>query len=192
VQADFAVELGAGDEHLELPWSSSDGTLRYCDLKRQPELLACIEEARRIPELGEFLRAVNGKSSILQSVKCDAWFTAELNPEEDIFGVTGKFGSYVDLVFDAEPRRFSFEAHEQWVRRIAQLLKRVPEMPAAAEFLVRRCSYHAPAQPVGEGFYTTFYLFGYADEETLAGKHWAIALKLVENAVRQISAEWRR
>src|SRR5260370_19887885 len=36
VEADFAVELGADDETLELPWAAADGGLRYYDLKRQP------------------------------------------------------------------------------------------------------------------------------------------------------------
>jgi len=40
-----------------------------------------------------------------------------------------------------------------------------------------------------EGFYITFYLFGYDDDEAQARQRWAIALKLVENAIRQTSAE---
>src|SRR5512132_1456279 len=56
VEADFAVELGAEDERLEFPWAGADRA-RYYDLKRQPELLALIEEARELPALGEFLVA---------------------------------------------------------------------------------------------------------------------------------------
>jgi hypothetical protein len=55
VEADFAVELGAKDETLELPWAADDGGPRYYDLKRQPEFLLDIEEAGRAPELAEFL-----------------------------------------------------------------------------------------------------------------------------------------
>src|SRR5580765_4235271 len=55
VEADFAVELGAEDETLDFPWAAADGGLRHYDLKRQPVLLPEIEEARRVPELGEFL-----------------------------------------------------------------------------------------------------------------------------------------
>jgi hypothetical protein len=83
--------------------------------------------------------------------------------------------------------RFSFTEHEQLVKRITQLLKRVPEIPAAAELIVRRCFYHA-AGGVENGFYLTFYLFGYGDDEPQARQRWGIALKLVENAIRQISA----
>jgi len=32
VQADFAVELGADDEALDVPWADETGELRYYDL----------------------------------------------------------------------------------------------------------------------------------------------------------------
>jgi hypothetical protein len=186
VEADFAVELGAEDETLEFPWAAPDGP-RYYDLKRRPELLPEIGEAQRVPELGEFLAVINSPVSRFETVKCDAWASTEISPEEAIFGAPCKFGSYVDLVFSAEPPRFSFPAHEQGGKQLALLLKRVPEIPASAEFLIRRCSYHE-AQGVRDGFYITFYLFGYGDDEDAARLRWAIGLKLVENAIRQWSA----
>jgi len=69
-------------------------------------------------------------------------------------------------------------------------LKRVPEIPAAAEFLIRRCYFHQGTE-TREGFYITFYLFGYADDQEHAQDQWTIGLKLVENAIRQISASWK-
>jgi hypothetical protein len=39
-----------------------------------------------------------------------------------------------------------------------------------------------------DGFYITCYLFGYGDDEPQARQRWAIGLKLVENAIRQISS----
>jgi len=188
VEADFGVELGGNDETLELPWAAAEGGPRYFDLKRQPELLREIEEAWRVPELGEFLAAINTPAGILETAKCDAWSSTEMNPEEKIFGAARKFGSYVDLMFSQGSLRFSFPEHEQLVRRIVQLLKRVPEIPAAAELIIRRCFYHVP-DGIRDGFYVTFYLFGYGDDEFQARQRWAIALKLVENAIRQISAE---
>jgi len=188
VEADYAVELGADDETLELPWAAVDGGPRYYDLKRQPELLLNLEEASRAPELGEFLAVMNSPAGILETAKCDTWASTEINPEEEIFGAACKFGSYVDILFSQEPSRSSFAEHEQLAKRITQLLKRVPEIPAAAELLIRRCFYHV-TEETREGFYITFYLFGYGDDEPQARQRWAIALKLVENAVRQISAE---
>jgi hypothetical protein len=187
VEADFAVELGADDEVLDLPWASADSAVRYYDLKRQPDLLLYVEEAQRVPALGEFLTAINSPASILETAKCDAWNTSEMNPEEEVFGANCKFGSYIDLLFFDEPRRFSFPEHEQIAARLTQLLRRVPEIPAAAEFLVRSCHYHEKEE-THDGFYITFYLFGYGEDEPQAQQRWAIGLKLVENAIRQISA----
>ena len=137
MEADFAVELGADDETLELPWAAADGGPRYFDLKRQPELLLNVEEASRVPELGEFLVVINSPAGILETAKCDTWSSTEINPEEEIFGAAYKFCSYVDIVFSQESR-YSFADHEQFAKRVTQLLKRVPEIPAAAELLVRR------------------------------------------------------
>jgi hypothetical protein len=191
VNADFAVELGADDETLELPWGSASEP-RYYDLKRQPELLLNIDEARRVPELGIFLAAVNAAGGVLETAKCDAWFSADINSEEEIFGAACKFGSYVDLVFSAEPSRFSFPEHEQFAQQMVQLLHRAPEIPSAAEFLVRRCFFHR-AGSVREGFYFTFYLFGYGDDEAQSKQNWVIALKLVQSAIRQLSpAIWQQ
>jgi hypothetical protein len=184
VEADFAVELGADDETLELPWAAAEGGPRYHDLKRQPELLLNIEEASRVPELGEFLAVINSPAGILETAKCDTWSSTEINPEEEIFGAAYKFCSYVDILFSQETARCSFAEHEQCAKRITQLLKRVPEIPAAAEFLIRRCFYHV-GDEIHEGFYITLYLFGYGDDEPQASRHWASALKLVENAIRQ-------
>jgi len=186
MQVDFSVELGPDDETLEMPWAAEAGGPRYYDLKRHPELLLNVEEARRATELGQFLSAVNVQDSILETAKCDAWQSTEISPEEAIFGATHKFGSYVDLLFSDEPSRCSFSEHEQLAKRLTELLKRVPEIPAAAEFLIRRCYYHRD-EKIREGFYLTFYLFGYGDDEIQSHQRWAIALKLVENAIRQWS-----
>ncbi len=139
VEADFAVELGADDETLELPWAAEDGGPRYYDLKRQPELLLNVEEASRVPELAEFLAVMNSPGGILETAKCDTWSSTEINPEEEIFGAANKFCSYVDILFSQESARCSFADHEQFAKRVTQLLKRVPEIPAAVEFLIRRC-----------------------------------------------------
>jgi len=181
MEADYAVELGAEDETLTLPWSGPDGGPRYYDLKHQPDLLLYIEEAQREKELGTFLTAVNSPASLLESAKCDAWSTTELNAEEEIFGATHKFGSYVDLLFTNDEARISFHRHEDLAKRLTQLLKRVPEIPASAEFLIRRCYYGDKM-----GFYITFYLFGYGDDEERARQQWVIGLKLAENAIRQV------
>ena len=189
MQVDFGIELGPDDEKLELPWAAAGDGPCYEDLKRQPERLASIEEADRAPELAEFLHMANSPASILETAKCDVWSSTEMNLEEEIFAASHKFGSYIDLVFTNDASRVSFDAHEQFVKKMTELLKRVPEIPATAEFLVRRCYYHViPDAETRDGFYITQYVFGYGADEVQARQQWAIALKLVENAIRQISA----
>jgi len=175
------------DEKLELPWTGGEAGPRYHNLKRQPVLLPIIEEAQQLPELGEFLAAINSSASILETAKCDAWSSREMTPEEEILGAAYKFGSYIDLLFSSEKSRFSLSEHEHLAKRLTHLLKRAPEIPAAAEFLIRHCNYHDEAG-TRDGLYVTFYLFGYGDDEPQARQQWAIGLKLVENAIRQISA----
>jgi len=193
VQADFAVELGADDETLEMPWAAEGGGPCYYDLKRHPELLPRIEEAVRVAELGKFLSKANSPRSLLETVKCDVWLSTEINPEEEIFEATNKYGSYVDFLFSDETKRISFSEHEDLVKRVTQLLQRAPELPAAADFLIRRCYYSRPEQGSGreeirDGFYITFYLFGYGNDEVSARQNWAMGLKLVQNAIRQLFA----
>lgn len=186
VQADFAVELGAEDETLEMPWAGDEKGSGYCDLKHHPELLSKIEEADRVRELGEFLLSLNSATSAFETAKCDAWSTTEINREEEIFDATHKFASYVDLVFSGRQKPFSFPQHEEFASRLTQLLKKAPEVSASAEFLIRRCHYHV-GNELRDGFYVTFYLFGFGQDEAQARERWAIALKLVECAIRQVS-----
>ncbi len=182
MQVDWSVELGADDPVLEVPWATEDR--RYHDLRARPELLLEVEEAMREPALGEFLAALNSAASAFATAKCDAWASREITPEEEVFGAGCKFGSYVDFTFVQEGSRFSFEAHETLVQRLSALLQKVPEIAAAVEFIVRRAFFHER-----EGCYVTAYCFGYGDEDIEAHQRWAIAIKLVENAILQVSAE---
>jgi hypothetical protein len=186
VQADYAVELGKDDETLDMPWASGADGPKYYDLKRCPELLREVGEAQQFRELGEFLAAANSAASGVETAKCDAWASTEVNPEEEIFDAAHKFSSYVDILFLDEGARFSFPEHELWTKRLTALLKKTPEIPAAAEFLIRRCHYHV-AEGIREGFYITFYLFGYGEDEPQSRQRWVIGLKLVENAMQQMA-----
>jgi hypothetical protein len=186
MEADFAIELGADDAVLEIPWAAPDGSLRYYDLKQHPELLDQIQETERAPELGNFLLAVNSGSGTLESAKCDVWTSDEISFAEEIFAARMKFGCYVDLLFAEEGLRFCFEVHEEAVRQLAEALQHAPEPAAAAEFLVRRCYYGREPQTV-EGFYITFYLFGYGSDEAEARRHWGAGLRLAAMAIGQLS-----
>src|SRR5262249_38157634 len=162
MHADFAVELGPDASALEMPWRSDNGELRYFDLHSRPELLLEIREAQRFRELGEFLAVLNAPASPLASAKCDVWATREMSAEEEVFGAAIKLASYVDLLLPEEAR-YSLPAHEEFSRAICALLSKAPEMPSAAEFIVRRCYFHTSDPPTDDsrdGYCITFYLSG--------------------------------
>ena len=183
--AEWTVELGADDPRLEIPWSAENGSSRFLDLKLQPELLLEIPEACTYPELAEFLNWANSPESPFETAKCDAWTTNEISAEDEVFGEPCKFGSYIDLMFTAKHRKGEFEENERFVQALAKLLRHAPEMASAAELIVRRCVDHRSET---QCFYITLYLHGYGEDERQARVRWAIALKLVQNAIRQLCA----
>ena len=188
MQADFSVELGAGDPTLQLPWSSPDPAVQYYDLRAHPELLARLPEAAGNEPLAKFLAAVNSPQSLVQSAKCDTWSSRQMDVEDEVFGAACKYESYVDLAPLPDGLRDSFPEIEELGRKITRLLQRAPEIPAAADFAIRRCYYGAALDSIREGFYFTFYLSGYGEDERQAREQWSIALHLVGNALLQLAA----
>jgi hypothetical protein len=188
MDADFSIELGRGDPVLDFPWTDPAGKFAYVDAKRCPELITSIEEAEKFPELGEFLRVMNSPRSIVETAKCDAWPTTELSAEEDVYNASHKFASYVDVVFSEIDVRLSFSLHEQFARKLVALLRRVPETPSAAEVCVRRC-YFGEQDGVLEGFYCTLNVSGYGNDDASARQNWGVGLKLMGNAIVQLSVQ---
>lgn len=183
MDADWSVELGSEDPVLEVPWAAPGGEPRYLDLRACPDRLNEVEETRRFPELAELLRQLNGTRGALESVKCDAWNTTEMEEAEEIFGAAHKVGSYCDVIFREDGARFSFEHHERFVRRLCTLLRQVPEIPASTEFIVRRAVFRGTEGR--EGFCISAYVFGYGTDEQAARRQWEIALRLAGNAMIQ-------
>ncbi|MBZ5665197.1 MAG: hypothetical protein LAO30_11390 [Acidobacteriia bacterium] len=186
MDADFSIELGAEDPVLDFPWTNPAGKLSYVDLKRHPEQIASIEEAQKFSELRECLRTLNSPTSKVETAKCDTWATTELTPEEEIYDASHKSASYVDLVFSDMDARLSLSCHQQFVKKLVELLRRVPEIPSSAEACVRRC-YFGEGSAVQEGFYFTLYVSGYGNDEASALQNWGVGLKLAGNAVVQLS-----
>jgi hypothetical protein len=182
VDADYSVELGPDDAALEIPWSSPDDLVRYHDLKRHPELIDQLPEVHAAPELRDFLLALNSSQTSFETAKCDTWFSDDVETGEEIYG-SCKFSSYVDILFSSDAQRFSFPAHESLSRHLAELLAQAPEIPASAEFIIRRCYYGEAA-----GFYISFYLAGFAEDEASARGAWATALHYSHESLTSLSA----
>jgi hypothetical protein len=96
----------------------------------------------------------------------------------------------VDLVFSTIDLRLSFVSHENFARRLTELLRRAPEMPAAIEICVRRCFFEN-AGGTREGFYLTVYISGYGNDDDSARRSWGVALELAANALGQLSLSGR-
>jgi hypothetical protein len=182
LQADFSVEMGSDDPVLEVPWAFENANLHYVNLRLEPERLGEIVEVLDCPELAEFLRHLNAGDSVFETVKCDRWYSTDIEHAEEIFGGSHKHGSYCDIVFRDPVARQSFLQNEALVRRLVELLEKAPEFPGAAEFVIRRCVFH---DDESEGCAVTCFVTGYATDEERARRQWSIALKLVENALGQ-------
>ena len=182
--AEWSVELGPGDPTLEIPWRSDDGSLRFLDLKRQPELLLEIPEACSYQELASFLDWANSSDSQIETAKCGLWSTSEMDADDEVFGEAIKFSSYIDLLF-ASPARNSFPECEQFVQTLARMLRQAPDLSSAAQFIVRRCVDRRHEGNASGCFYITFYLHGYGADVQEARQRWAIGLTLAQNAMKQ-------
>jgi hypothetical protein len=188
MDADFSVELAHDDPVLDFPWTDPDDKLSYFDVKRHPDLIAKIVEAENFPELAAFLRTLNSGRSAVESAKCDVWATTDLTAEEEIYGASHKFASYVDLVFSNDGRRRSFPIHEDFARCLTDLLRRAPEVAASVETCLRRC-FFGGATEAQEGFYFTVYISGYANDEATARRNWSMALTAAANALARLSLQ---
>ncbi|HWG48590.1 MAG TPA: hypothetical protein VN669_02795 [Candidatus Acidoferrales bacterium] len=191
MHVDSSVELERDDPALEVPWSSEDNELRYYDLRNHPTLIDEVQEVKSWPEMREFLLRVNSLVFPLQSAKSDLWTTNELSAEEEVFAAQQKFASYVDLIFAEVEARCSLEGHQELIRKLTELLKRAPDIPAMIEFVLRRCYYHSsPDANACEGddytgFCITAYTSGFGDSGEEARQRWGIALKLLQHALVQ-------
>lgn len=182
--AEWIVEPGPNDPVLEIPWRSEDGSVRFLDLKRQPELLLEIPEACTCEELASFLDWANSPDSQVETAKCDVWSTSEMDADDEVFGEAVKFSSYVDLLF-ASLARNSFPECERFVQTLARMLRQAPDLSSAAQFIVRRCLDHRQEGDASECFSITFYLHGYGADLQEAQQRWAIGLTLAQNAMKQ-------
>ncbi|HEU5232545.1 MAG TPA: hypothetical protein VFU50_06770 [Terriglobales bacterium] len=182
--AEWIVEPGPNDPVLEIPWRSEDGSVRFLDLKRQPELLLEIPEACTCEELASFLDWANSPDSQIETAKCDVWSTSEMDADDEVFGEAVKFSSYVDLLF-ASLARNSFPECERFVQTLARMLRQAPDLSSAAQFIVRRCLDHRQEGDASECFSITFYLHGYGADLQEAQQRWAIGLTLAQNAMKQ-------
>jgi len=74
-------------------------------------------------------------------------------------------------------------------KNLCTLLKRVPEIAASVELVIRRCYFHheSLSDQSDDGFCITTYVSGFGDDEPEARRRWAIAITLLQHALVQVA-----
>jgi hypothetical protein len=187
---EWAVECGADDPVLVLPWSDPDEPSRhFIDLRENPDDLDWLEEASQYPSLLHALRALNAARSPVFTAKCDVWKMSDdeleaLRHELDIIPEDGCCGlaSYVDLLWRERSIFVSFHQHEQLMHRIARLAAPLEHPYAIIECVLRPALLDLTTPQ--EGFAISLYVKAIGYDQQAAEARWGSALIEVSTLLR--------
>ncbi|HVT97933.1 MAG TPA: hypothetical protein VHE33_10525 [Acidobacteriaceae bacterium] len=155
MEADWSVEIGQDAPVIDVDWPG------FVDLQRDPGLIARIAESAGEPALRNALIAFNAAASPVFTSKCDMWELEahELDPDEFGCGLqdacAAGSASWIDVVARDQQVFSSLQAHEDWVRKATDRLRR-EQIPCGRVDLVVRA---AVAGGRG-GFGITLYVAG--------------------------------
>ena len=175
MEADWAVEIGAGAPWIDADWSG------FVDLRAHPEAVTSIAEAPRGSALREMLLRLNAPRSHVFTSKCDLWTLAsdDLDPieynsslDEALHGVA----SWIDILPRDAPLFGSFQQQESWVRRIVSQLHTEPLANGRVDLVIRAA--HAARQ---DGFALTLYAVGCGADSSSARSSWQRILRTAVN-----------
>ena len=175
MEADWAVEIGAGAPLIEVDWPG------FVDLRVNPEAVTAIAEAPQGSALREMLLRLNAPESHVFTSKCDLWTLAsedldplEYNssPGEALKGVA----SWIDIVPRDAALFGSFQKQEAWVRRIVTQLHPEPLGNGRLDLVIRAA--HAASQ---DGFAITLYAVGCGADSSSARSSWQRILRTAVN-----------
>ena len=188
MQAEWAVECGADDPVVVVPWSDESG-LRFVDLRENPYDLDHIAEAEAHPALMQALRALNAARSPVFTAKCDAWEMDEeelaglrLNLEVSAAESPNGFMSYIDLVWRDRPLFVSFHQQEQRLHRLVRLLEPIYYPSVAVEAILRPALVDLTGPQ--EGFAVSLYVKALGTDRREAYEEWGRALEAVITVLR--------
>ena len=189
MESDWSAECGNEDPWVVVPWegvTASDPSLRFFDLRAEPDRVGEIPDAARYPALAEALQAWN--TPAVFTAKCDVWhYAASAFDAFDLPGLACAHASYVDLLPGASAEFESFAWAESLVRRGAARAAVLPLPEARCEWIVRRARISlADAAPRGDGFAVTLYVWGYGESESAAASAWGHALRTLILPVREL------
>jgi hypothetical protein len=188
MEADYSVELGPAAPALEIPWKDPEGRLHYFDLRRRPDCIEQIPEARQFPALRRLLIEVNSPPGTWQTAKCDVW-QDEAEAAGNLYEAGFEQGCYVDLVLaeQAAAWRRSLEVHQLAAKEMAQMLGANEALEAFAEIIVRRCYFHGGGDmdESDAGYCLTLFLTGYGATPAKAAVCWDGAMEFAAGCVQR-------
>ena len=174
----------APESASEMPSPGKAGTLRYYDLRADPNLVDHLPEAQSSSELRKFLLRMNAAGFPLTVGQMRPLvYSRDIGRRRNLWRDRASLpATWIFYSLLAE-RQLVFADHEDYAARLCDLLKGAPEMPASAEIMVRRCFY--ADHPDHDGYYFTVYVSGFGETEAQARQRWSIALTLVQHALVQ-------
>ncbi len=179
---EWSTACGVDDPVLVVPWSSPDGSLRWVDLRSDPDALDEIAEADEHPPLLAALRALNAPRSPVFTTKCDAWGmdAEELEAVRDDLLVdpdvaTAGMTCYIDLLWRERPVFVSRHRTAQVLYRMERLANDLPHSLAKVEAVLRPAV--LDLETVSEGFALTLYVKGVGVDVEEAEQRWGEALR---------------
>jgi len=196
--SEWGAECGVDDPFIEVPWQSEDGTLRWVDLRADPDALDEIHEADEHPALLAALRTLNATRSPVFTSKCDAWAMdadeiasarIDLMLDEIIAHEVAQAGmvSYIDLLWRERGVFASRHRAEQMLYRMDRLARDIPATLAKVEFILRPAVVDLDFG-VQEGFGVTMYVKGCGVDRYEAEQRWGHAVREVARMVRNADA----
>ncbi len=188
--SEWSAECGPDDPVLVVPWSDPGGSLRWIDLRRDPDALDEIAEADEHPALLAALRALNGTRSPVFTAKCDAWSmdANELPATRDDLLLEAEvaaagFTSYIDLLWRDRAIFTSRHRMEGVLYRAERLTADLPHALAKLEWTLRPAVTDLD-DAVAEGFSVTLYVKAVGVDAAEATLRWDEALSAATALLR--------
>jgi hypothetical protein len=195
MESDWSAECSSEDPWVVVPWegvTATEPSLRFFDLRAEPDRVVEIPDAARYSVLAAALKAWN--TPAVFTAKCDVWhYAASAFDASDLPGFACAHASYIDLLPGASAQFASFMQVEFLARRGAQVAAAISSSVGRSEWILRRariCTAGAAAQ--ADGFAVTLYVWGYGEDEIAAEKAWTQALLALILPVRQLFEEASR
>jgi hypothetical protein len=205
MHTEWAVECGAEDPVLVVPWSSPEDASgpacasAFVDLRADPDAIDFIPEAEAHPPLMQALRALNAARSPVFTAKCDAWEMAadelaqlrldlemDIALDEDEPGFDGN-----PAASEADVLDFGFAGYVDCICRDRALFASFPRHEhllrgitrLAASFDHPHAALECILRPVflhlespRQGFAVSVYVKALGESPQRAGKAWSAAL----------------